>query len=292
MSERLWTIDTNTRKVPTLRTTLTTVDQRAHLLFIGDLHWDSIHADRTAMKRVLDEAIRRDAVIVMLGDTLDLMGGKDDRRGSKGSLRPEHKVDAYFTTVVEDWVRWYEPYARNTWIALQGNHTSSVLRHQEIDIDRMWIGMLNAAGATIDYPGYSTYARIMNQANTRRQSLRFFVHHGHGGGGPVTRGSIQAARRAVMYPDANFLVTGHVHSSYAIDHEQYRLDHDGKPYVTTQEHYSISSWKDEFADGKGGWWVEKGMGPRQYSGWWCELKYSAHFGLRWAFTKATPEMVG
>lgn len=292
MSARLWSIDLNTRKVPTLRTELMTSADRVNLLFLSDLHWDSNHSDRAALKRILDEAMRRDAVILLLGDVLDLMQGREDRRGSKGSLRPEHKVDAYFSAVVEDWVRWYEPYARNTWIALQGNHTSSVLKHQEIDVDRMWVGMLNAAGATIDYPGYSTYARILNQASTRRTNLRMFLHHGYGGGGPVTKGTIQASRRSAIYPDAHFLVTGHIHESWGVDHPQYRLDHDGKPYEMTQEHYSCGAWKGEFDDGKGGWWVEKGMGPRPKTGWWCELRYTSHFGLNYVFTKAKPEMIG
>ena len=292
MSERLWSIDTNTNKVPSLRTSLTSVDQRVHLLFLGDAHFDNAHSDRRALKRLLDAAIERDAIIVLLGDMLDLMGGRDDRRSSKSALRPEHKVDAYFTAVLDEWVEWYRPYARNTWIALEGNHCSAVKKHHEFDPTRLWTQQLNAAGATIDYPGYSTYARIMNRANTRRQSLRFFIHHGYGGGGPVTKGTIQASRRATLYPDAHFLVSGHIHESWAVTHAQYRLDHDGKPYEMMQEHYSVGSVKSEFNDGKGGWWVEKGMGPRPKSGWWCELKYSAHSGLNFAFTQAKPEMVG
>jgi predicted phosphodiesterase len=286
MSERLWAIDADTRKVPSLRTKLKLAGDSVTILYLGDTHFDNAHADRAAIKRLLDEALERDAVIVLLGDMLDLMGGRDDRRSSKSALRTEHKVDAYFTAVLDEWTDFYRPYAKNTWIALEGNHCSAVRRMHEFDPTRTWVRQLNAEGAAIDYPGYSTYARILNSAGTRREGLRFFVHHGYGGGGPVTRGAIQAARRAVLYPDANWIVTGHVHSSWNMDHEQYRLDADGKPYVAVQEHYSVGSAKDEHGDGKGGWWVEKGMGPRQKSGWWCELTYTAHRGLMWAFTKA------
>lgn len=288
MSGRRWTIDERADNVPTLRTTFERQDHGTSILFIGDTHWDHAACDRAALKRVLDQALERDAVIVLLGDQLCLMGGRDDKRSAKSALRPEHKVDAYFSAVIDDWCEWYQPYAANTWIALEGNHESAVRKHHEIDVTRMWVARLNSAGATIDYPGYSTYARVMNARQTERFSLAFFVHHGHGGGGPVSRGSIQAQRRAVMYPDARFIVTGHIHSSYNVDHEQYRLNHNGRPFVTVQEHYSVSSWKNEYGDGDGGWWVEKGMGPRQTSGWWSHLRYRANEGLSFTFEKAKP----
>lgn len=288
VSDRPWVIDTTPDKVPTLRTSIVNTGTAAQLLFIGDLHWDHAKADRKAIKTVLDQALERDAAIVLLGDALCLMQGRDDRRSTKGALRPAHATDTYFNTVVDDWCEWFAPYAGNTWIALEGNHCSAVRTRHEIDVTRMWVGRLNAAGARIEYPGYSTYARVTNVSSTRRSGLRFFVHHGYGGGGPVTRGTIQAQRRAVMYPDANWIVTGHIHSSYAVDHEQYRLDHQGRPYVSVQEHYSVGAWKDEYGDGQGGWWVEKGMGPRQKSGWWCQLRYSLSRRLTWSFEKAVP----
>ena len=284
--ERLWSIDTNAQAVPTLRTSVTTQDQSVSLLFLGDLHWDHAQSDRHALKAVLDQAVERDAVIVLLGDTLCLMQGRDDRRSTKSALRPEHKVDAYFSAIVDDWSEWYAPYAERTWIALEGNHCTAVKKNHEIDITRLWVSRLNAAGARIQYPGYSTYARILNNANTRQQNATFFIHHGYGGGGPVTRGTIQAQRRAVLYPDADWIVTGHIHSSYAIDHEQFRINRSGKPYVAVQSHLSVGTFKDEFGDGSGGWHVERGMGPRQKSGWWCHLRHSARRGFRWAFEKA------
>ena len=283
---RRWAIDTNPDSVPTLRTKLERVEHTFDLLFLGDLHWDNAHADHKAIKRVLDQAVERDAVIVLLGDTLDLMGGKDDRRSSKSALRPEHKVDAYFSAVIDGWADWYAPYAERTWIALEGNHCSAVRKHHEIDVTRLWIARLNAAGATIQYPGYSTYARILNNRGTEHTNIRFFIHHGYGGGGPVTRGVIQAQRRALTYPDADFLVTGHIHSSWSVTHEQYRLGHMGRPYKQMQEHYSVAGFKDEYADGEGGWWVERGLGPRDKSGWWCHVSYSHQRKLMFSFEKA------
>ena len=59
------------------------------------------------------------------------MGGKYDPRSSKSSLRPEYQVDNYFDKVVEDAVKFYEPYKENIKLITMGNHESSVLRRQE-----------------------------------------------------------------------------------------------------------------------------------------------------------------
>lgn len=280
-----WSIDTKNDSVPTLRTNVGG-GKELNLLFIGDAHWDHAQCDRSSLKAVLNEALERDSVIILLGDQLCLMGGRDDHRGSKSALRPEHKTDAYFSSVVDDFADWYSPYAKNTWYALTGNHEQAVVKYHEIDPTRMWISRLNAAGASIQYPGYSTYARILVSHNTRRSSIIMFAHHGYGGGGPVTKGVIQSQRRAAMYPDANFIVTGHIHTPYYVPHEQFRLNGAGRPYHAFQEAYSTGTFKDEFGRGEGGWHVERGQGPREKSGWWCRVKATSQRGVRWTFEKA------
>jgi hypothetical protein len=285
MTTRAWSIDTANTSVPTLRATLKSTDE-LQILYLGDLHWDHAQCERAALKRVLDEAVARDAAIVLLGDSLCLMQGQGDKRGHKGALRPEHSTDAYFSTVVDDFADWFAPYAGHTWFVLEGNHESAVRKHHEIDVTRLWVSRLNASGATIQYPGYATYARVMLQVYTKRASLRFFAHHGHGGGGEVTRGAIQAQRRAVLYPDANWIVSGHVHSSYLVDHEQFRINDAGRPFVSVQSHASVGTWKNEFGSGGGGWHVEKGRGPRQASGWWVKVRADGQAVPRWWFEKA------
>ena len=288
MTAAEWRVDDCAAAVPTLRAELPNQERELTLLFLGDLHWDHALCNRAALKRVLTEAVDKQAAIVLLGDQLCAMQGKNDKRGHKAALRPEHKVDAYFSAVVDDFAGWWEPYAKSTWLVLEGNHESSVRTYHEVDLTRLWVSRLNAGGACIQYAGYSTYARVMIARHTRRTSVPFFVHHGHGGGGPVTRGTIQAQRRAVMYPDARFIVTGHIHSSYAVDHEQYRVNDAGRPYVAVQEHLSTGTWKNEYGRGEGGWHVERGMGPRQASGWWCRFRVAGRNGdVRWSFEKAS-----
>ena len=288
MTAARWRVDSCPRAIPTLRADLPNQEHELTLLFLGDLHWDHALCNRAALKRVLTEALERNAAIILLGDQLCAMQGTNDKRSRKSALRPEHKVDAYFSAVVDDFAGWWEPYAASTWLALEGNHESSVRSYHEVDLTRLWVSRLNAGGACIQYPGYSTYARVMVTQHTRRSSVPFFVHHGHGGGGEVTRGAIQAQRRAVLYPDAHFVVTGHVHSAYQISHEQWRVNSAGRPFLAVQEHVSTGTWKDEFGRGAGGWWVERGGGPRHASGWWCRFRVTSRNGdVRWSFEKAT-----
>lgn len=91
-----------------------------------------------------------------------------------------------------------------------------------------------------------------------------------------------------MYPDAHFLVTGHTHVQDMSPNTQYRIGHDGRPYKTTQKHYGVGVWKDEYGDGEGGFHVERGRGPTQAGGWWLEITANSHRGLRWSFAEALP----
>jgi len=139
-------------------------------------------------------------------------------------------------------------------------------------------------------PGYSSYAMLRFKRNQQQERVPLWLAHGHGGGGPVTKGVIQAQRRAVTFPDARVLVSGHIHNSYFVAHEQFRIRANGRVYSVEQEHYVVSSFKDEFGTGSGGWHVERGGGPVLPSGWWSTwtLQSSHHAGVEWTFERAKP----
>jgi hypothetical protein len=82
-------------------------------LLISDLHWDNPHCDRGLLKNHLDEAVKRNAAIILNGDTYCCMGGKYDRRADKSLIRPEHNTDRYFDAIVDTSVEWFAPYAKN-----------------------------------------------------------------------------------------------------------------------------------------------------------------------------------
>jgi UDP-2,3-diacylglucosamine pyrophosphatase LpxH len=287
--KRLWLIDKpKNRTAPTLRVNFESVKDEATILFLGDLHWDNPSADLKGIKKLLDEAKQRDAAIVLLGDTFCAMQGKSDKRGMKGSVRPEHQRNDYFSALIDTASEWFEPYAKNIWVMLEGNHESAIVKHNEIDLTKHLVNNLNQAGGNIQYPGYSSYAVVRARYFNQYYSKNFWLTHGHGGGGEVTKGTIQAHRRAVTYPDADYVISGHIHSVYHVEHEQWRIDNEGRPYAASQEHYTVQTWKDEFHAGKGGFHVEKGRGPRLSSGWWAKFRHSKN-GLAVDWIKARPE---
>jgi len=268
----------------------------ASLLFLGDLHLDHPDADRKALKRLLDDAVERSAAIVLLGDQFDVMQGVGDRRSSKADLRARYAGrDDYLTAVLEDVSEFLTPYAPNIWLVLDGNHESSITKYNEISLTRLLVHELRRAGGPTITPGYQSYALLQLAWSERGKSdatIPFWIAHGHGGGGDVTKGVNQAQRRAVTYPDARFTVSGHVHSSYCVAHEQHRITSAGITCDTEQEHYVVGSWKNEHTRA-GGWHVEKGRGPRLPSGWWGTF-YRARgepaggAPARWEFTRAIP----
>lgn len=266
----------------------------ASLLFLGDLHLDNARSDRQAVRALLDEAVDREALIVLLGDVFDVMQGYGDRRASLSALKREYaEAGSYLGAVLDDVTDFMLPYARNIWVILQGNHESSVARVAGVRIEQLLAANLIRAGGSPVTPGYQTYAvaKMQHQNDKRINDIPFWISHGYGGGGEVTKGVIQAQRRAVTYPDARFVVSGHVHSSYYVAHEQWRLGmRRYRPFATEQEHYVVGTFKDEFSSGSG-YHVEKGRGPRLPSGWWVNFtrkRQQKEKLIRWHFERAIP----
>ena len=273
-----------------------TRSEGANVLFVGDLHLDNPKADRAALKRVLSDAVAAEAAIFVLGDVFDAMQGANDRRSSKTDLAARYVGrEDYLTAMVEDVAEVLAPYAKNIVMLLQGNHESSVAKHYGVHLEHALAYELRKLGSPVVTPGYQTYAAFHFKwspgENRAHNVLPFWVSHGSGGGGPVTKGVIQAHRRAVTYPDARFVVSGHIHSSYFVAHEQHRLTPRLRPYDTEQEHYVVGAWKNEHAQGSG-WWVERGGNPRLPSAWRASFRRATGENpeqtIVWEFTRVVP----
>lgn len=279
--------------IPVIRAEVSRSDP-GNVLFIGDMHLDNPKADRVALKRVLERAVAEEAAIFVLGDVFDAMQGLGDRRGSKTDLAARYVGrEDYLVALVEDVSEFLTPYAANIVLILQGNHESSAAKHYGIHLEHLLAYELRKHGSPVVTPGYQTYAALQFIWNSQgtRCNIPFWLTHGSGGGGPVTKGTIQAQRRAVTYPDARFVVSGHVHNSYFVAHEQHRLTGQLRPFDTEQEHYVVGAWKNEHASGSG-WWVERGGNPRLPSAWrasfWRASGENPVDQVRWEFTRVVP----
>ena len=243
-------------------------------LLTADQHFDSTHCDRRLLKRHHEQALKREAGIFCFGDLFDVMQGKNDRRGSKGDLREEYKGGNYYDRVVDDAIKFYQPYAQNYVAITYGNHETSIIKHQETDVLKRLVDGLNSGGSSVELGAYSGWIVFrFHRRGERVRKFRLFYHHGSGGGGPVTKGVIQTNRRAVYLPDANIIVTGHIHEAWHLETVQERINGVNTPYLSTQHHVQLATYKEEYLDGVG-WHVERGAPPKPLGGYWLRFVFN------------------
>lgn len=156
---------------------------------------------------------------------------------------------------------------RHGYVCVSGN--TAIRKHLETDLlERL------CRGLNVTHMGYSGFTRFLFQGTAGRRTRRIlYWHHGHGGGGPVTKGVIQTNRRAVYLPDAHIVVSGHVHEEWQLTIPRVRLSHSGDTYLDEQVHVQLPTLKDEFAMA-GGWHVERGAPPKPLGGAWLTFRYS------------------
>jgi hypothetical protein len=246
-------------------------------LLISDLHWDNPHCDRGLLKNHLDEAVKRNAAIVLNGDTYCCMGGKYDRRADKSLIRPEHNTDRYFDAIVDTSVEWFAPYAKNILLIGYGNHETSIIKHGETDLLQRFASTLNyATGSAVQVGGYGGTIDIRVLHDTIR-GVNFVVHyyHGSGGGGPVTKGVIQDQRLLAGTEGYDLTWMGHVHELYYHQNIIHRYDRSTKTLIQKPIHQlRTATYKEEWDGGYMGFHTERGRGPKPLGGYWLKLETS------------------
>lgn len=250
--------------------------ERWHLL-ISDVHWDNPHCDRDLFYKLLKQAKDRDAKVSCFGDFFCAMQGKMDKRGDKGSIRPEHQGSNYFDLLVDTAVESLGPYRELFLIFTDGNHETAIRKHNEIDLLERMCKQLS-----VQHGGYSGFIKFLfSRGKSGKASKTLFWNHGFGGSSPVTRGVIQTNRRSVWLPDADVIASGHIHESFLLETPRQRLSATGKTYLDTQYHIQLATFKQEHTL-SGGWHIERGAPPKPLGGWW----------LRWYFDSSKWGNVG
>jgi hypothetical protein len=246
-------------------------------LLISDLHWDNPHCDRGLLKNHLDEAVKRNAAIILNGDTYCCMGGKYDRRADKSLIRPEHNTDRYFDAIVDTSVEWFAPYAKNILLIGYGNHETAIIKHGETDLLQRFASTLNyATGSAVQVGGYGGTIDIRVLHDTIR-GVNFVVHYFHGsaGGGPVTRGVISDQRLLAGTEGYDLTWQGHVHELYYHQNMIHRYDRSTKTLIQKPIHQlRTATYKEEWDGGYMGFHTERGRGPKPLGGYWLKLETS------------------
>jgi hypothetical protein len=246
-------------------------------LLMSDLHWDNPHCDRGLLKNHLDEAVKRNAAIILNGDTYCCMGGKYDRRADKSLIRPEHNTDRYFDAIVDTSVEWFAPYAKNILLIGYGNHETAIIKHGETDLLQRFASTLNyATGSAVQVGGYGGTIDIRVLHDTIR-GVNFVVHYYHGsaGGGVITKGVISDQRLLAGTEGYDCTWLGHVHELYYHQNMIHRYDRSTKTLIQKPIHQlRTATYKEEWDGGYMGFHTERGRGPKPLGGYWLKLETS------------------
>jgi predicted phosphodiesterase len=238
-------------------------------LLASDVHFDSPKCDRKLFFTHLKQAQEQGAGLILIGDLYDAMQGRDDPRRNKAALRPEYQGGNYLDLIVEDVVEQLLPYRENIVAIGDGNHETSVRRKLETDL----IGR-TCRELRVPRLGYSGFVRFMTQRNGGgRHSFFMYYHHGHGSGGASSQGASKIETRAATYPDADLIVTGHIHNRWTHSFPRVRASAGGRIYEDEQTHVQLPTYKSGF-DLTGGWEIERGMKPKPRGGAWLEFYWS------------------
>ncbi len=250
------------------------VNRPKWFLLTSDRHHDNAHCNQQLEKQHLDQARERDAHIIDIGDLFCAMQGKWDRRADTSQLRPEYIGGNYLDLLVDEATKFFSPYADRFLQLSPGNHETSITKRHETNLTQRLVERLNLNNKhKIFLGGYSGWIQFFLKNSTHQKRFNYFYHHGFGGGGPVTRGVIQTNRMGIYLPDANFVHTGHTHDEWVVPIQRARISQHGKPYQDTQTHIRTPGYKDEYADGAGGWHIERGGPPKPTGASWLKFEY-------------------
>lgn len=247
-----------------------THDWEQWFLLTADHHWDNPQCDRRLLQKHLQQARERNAPHLVFGDLFCVMNGKYDPRRSKAKVRPEHKKDNYLDAVVDDAILWYKKFGSPDFVS-PGNHEESILSHMETDITKRFANGVNALKGTVAGRVVLKFSDVDGSGSNRHMVIAY--HHGYGGGGPVTKGTIQATRRAVYLPNDDICLFGHIHERWqtTITKDHFNPT-TGKSWLENQIHLCLPTYKEEYLP-KAGWHTNRGAPPKPLGGCWLRVFY-------------------
>jgi hypothetical protein len=267
-----YVVEHDNRNVATVRLDECNAGREFWFLLRSDVHHDNPRCDQALERKHLEQAKERGAGIIDNGDLFCAMQGKFDKRSSKSEIRPEHQRGDYLDRLVNTATDFYQPFADNFVVMSHGNHETAINQRHETDLTERLVQLLNSrAGTNIQAGGYGGYVRFLFRRQKCGMSRVLKRFHGTGGGGPVTRGVIQTNRMAVMFPDADIILTGHTHDEWVVPIQRERINDAGRIYQSAQIHVRVPGYKDAWDIGEKGWEVEKMLGPKPIGSKWLKF---------------------
>jgi len=251
-------------------------DWQQWCLLRSDAHHDNPRCDQAMEKRHLEQAVERDAMIIDNGDLFCAMQGKWDKRSDKNAIRPEHQGGNYLDLLVDTTREFYRPYGKQFAVLGRGNHETAIRKCHETDlIDRLEVGMRQDGSPVLasGYGGWVKFSFMLGKCHV--DSVILYHYHGSGGGGPVTKGTIQTNRITAYTPDAQVVLTGHTHDDWIFPLTRQRLSDHLRVYRDEQLHIRAPGYKDAWDDGAAGFEVERMHGPKPTGAVWLQFAWNS-----------------
>ncbi len=262
------------RNVHTVRFGRVTSGWTRWIMIASDVHIDNKKCNRVLLKKHLDLAKERNALICVFGDLFCAMQGKYDPRKSMDDIRPEDVHANYLDKIIEHAAEFLKPYAAQFLVLGYGNHETSILdRHNISLLDRL-VTLLNKDGADVRVGGFGGWIRFMASPRGAHtgESVRLRYFHGSGAGSaPVTRGVIDTSRQAVYLNGCEIVCNGHNHEAYHVPITTEALTGHGQQKRGIMHFIRTPGYKDDWNKGAGGWSVEKGHPPKPMGCAWIKL---------------------
>jgi UDP-2,3-diacylglucosamine pyrophosphatase LpxH len=265
----------------------------------ADVHFDSPECTRRQYFRHLRQARERNAPIIDVGDFLDVISSRMDKRMTKSTARPEDASDgAYLDGVTDRSARELSEYADQFVYIGDGNHNLKLLKMYETDLNRHLVEKLTryrSAGLPPIYKaGYGGWIvfTFEHESGGRRKNVKMKLFHGAGGGGEVTKGTMEAQRMLATIGNADIVVTGHIHEKWNVDLVQERLNvNTFRAEFAPRQHLKLGSYKVDYRlDGKGTWHMQRPGGtPKPLGGCWLRFfadRSGGQLGIQYQLIKA------
>jgi hypothetical protein len=249
------------------------VNDVLNLLLLSDLHLDNPKTDRKAIKRLLEEAKEKQAIVLINGDLFCVMQSKDDERHSKQSVMKEHNETSYFNDVINDVYNFLLPYKDIIAYSGNGNHETKIKKVKEVDLMLWLTDLLQKSGSKIikgDYRGYLNFV-FEHQGGGNVRQYCIYHHHGFGGGGKTTKGVNQFQSMMLDVQQVDCIWMGHTHE---YTHHINVVESVNSKFETISKEVDCirtPTFKEEFLEVGGGWHIERGGGAKVLGGAWCEL---------------------
>lgn len=245
-------------------------------LLQSDIHFDNPKCLRKLYFRHLEEAKAKKAGIITVGDMFCLMQGKGDPRGSKSDIRPEHNTNNYIDAVINTTAEEIAPYRDNFVVFSDGNHETNIIKRRETNPLKRLCEQLNHKynpknNQHVEHMNYQGFIKFVFQHKSGGQIKNkiLFFHHGKWSGSS-NKGITSALHYSEMVPDADYVLSGHIHQLLNDPRRVLRLKNNGQVEFKRRYFLKTATYKDEFQKGSG-WATEKIVKPGNIGGIWLNF---------------------